>query len=120
MTKKDVVFLLLPCALFLAIGVLALRFSSLLVSPSDARFQHSSQRNFEQVIEKVRSGEVDREKTIELLRSSREVSEAQELARDGTSRLLRWLGWSVVIGTALQVYIVVRISGKKRDPNQIR
>lgn len=92
MTKKDILFLLLPSVLFVAIGMYALRYSRLVLTRSDASSEQFHSQAFERFVEKVQRGELTPDKMIDALRSSQRVADAYEEVQTKTSHFLQALG----------------------------
>src|ERR1051325_4795140 len=106
MTKKEIVFLLLPSAFLVLISGLA--FSGANGFSFSPRIEQRRQQDFQKFIAKVESGalELTKEKSAKLLRDSRSVEEAMVAGHASASRIL---GRCILVGVVLQVYVVFRV-----------
>ena len=106
MTKKEILFLLLPSAFLVFISGLA--FSGANAFSFSPRIEQRRQQDFEKFMAKVESGvvELTKEKSVKLLRDSRNVEEAMVAGHTSTSRML---GAAILVGVILQVYVVFRV-----------
>src|SRR2546425_743206 len=114
MAKREIVFLLLPSALFVGIALLALGSSNeFSLSPKLERFH---KQNIEEFMSKVKSGELQptREKWMDLLRESEAV---QQAVVDGHAKLMRILGYGVLAAVALQGYVIFRVRAVSKTPS---
>jgi len=106
MTKRDVIFLLLPGAFLLFIAVLAL--SSARAFSFSPRIEQRRQQDFERFVAKVQSGEVQptKDKWIELLRGSRQVAAVME---NGHALFAKLLAAGILAGVLIQTYVIFRV-----------
>jgi hypothetical protein len=106
MTRKEILFLLLPSAFLVLISGLA--FSGANAFSFSPRIEQRRQKDFEKFIASVESGAVEltKEKSVKLLRDSRNVEEAMVAGHASTSRTL---GAAILVGVIVQVYVVFRV-----------
>ena len=106
MTKKEILFLLLPSAFLVLISGLA--FSGANAFSFSPRIEQRRQQDFEKFVAKVESGAVEltKEKSVKLLRDSRNVEEAMVAGHASASRIF---GGAILISVILQVYVVFRV-----------
>jgi hypothetical protein len=115
MNKKDILFILLPCVLFISLAIFELHLSG--IFSFDAQLIQSSQGKFEQFVGGVSSGEVDKATIVRVLRNSRETQSNLDVL---ASRWFRCLGWLVLIYVALQVSIVFMLWRKTQPNNSLQ
>ncbi|MEY2427189.1 MAG: hypothetical protein QOJ40_74 [Verrucomicrobiota bacterium] len=117
MTKKDILFLLVPSLLFIALAVASLHWSGGLFS--NDRFEEWRQRNFDELTGKLQSGELQLapDQIVKLLRDARHVEQAQREFLAVNGRIMRALGWFGLVGVVSQIYVVARVKAgcKKGD-----
>jgi len=106
MTKQETLFLLVPRAFLVFVAWLAM--SSLGAFSFSPRIEQRRQQQFEEFVAKVQSGEVHptTNQWIKLLRSSKAVAEPIVA---GHIRILRILSCGILVGVALQVYVIFRV-----------
>src|SRR5947208_17141552 len=99
MTKKEIIFLLLPSAFLLAISGLA--FSEANGYSFSPKVEQHRQKNFEKFLAQVEAGSVEltKEKFVKLLRDSTAVEEAMVAGHTSGSRIL---GCAILFGVILQ------------------
>jgi hypothetical protein len=108
MSKQQILLLLLPCVLFVAMAICALRMSAV------RRIAPASEPAFEEAVEKARR-EGTSEKVLNLLRSSRRVEIANHELQSHMSRFLRVLGWGLLVGVGIQAYGARRLRHGKQN-----
>lgn len=112
MTRKDILFLLLPSAFLLFIAGLAV-----MSSRAFFVFTHSeqwSQKNFEGFTAKVQSGEVQltKDQWIRLLRDSKTIEAEVE---KGHVSLMRIIASGIVVGVLFQAYVIFRVKAGQQQ-----
>ena len=118
MTKRDVIFLLLPSVLFTSMAALALFYASAL--QPDPQQQRKTQKNIDALVRKAQSGD-DGSKAEKLLgsvtNSLRTRDVVHETVAEFHASLSRRVGFGVLFGVVAQIYVVFRVKAglKKRD-----
>src|SRR4051794_26011482 len=108
MSKQQILLLLLPCVLFVAMAICALRMSAV------GRTAPASEPAFEEAVEKARRDGTS-EKVLNLLRSPRRVEIANHELQSHMSRSHRVLGWGLLVGVGIQAYGARRLRHGKQN-----
>ena len=118
MTKRDVVFLLVPSVLFTAMAAMALIYANAL-QPNPQQ-QEKTQRNIDALVRKAQSGEFGpkaEELVDSVINSWRTRDVVHETVAEFHASLSRRLGYGVLFGVAVQIYVIFRVKAgwRKQD-----
>ena len=121
MTKKDIVFLLVPSGLFVGMAFLAFIYADALLP--DQKYHDTMQQKVRELVQKMQTGEAHPkpEDLVEALGNSyRREFDTQRALATAHAKTSRVLGWGVLAGVVLQFYVVFRVKAglRKRDAQQ--
>jgi hypothetical protein len=118
MTKKDILFLLVPSALFAAMAGLLLFYATAFFP--DRNHEQRTQKRVDELVRKVQSGELGPkpDKLVEMLsRSWRREDGLQEDLTKFHAQISRYAGCGILLGIVAQMYAIFRVKAGLRKPH---
>src|SRR5205809_8088462 len=118
MTKRDVIFLLVPSVLFTWMGAVALFYASAL--QPDPQQAQKTQKNIDGLVRKAQSGEFGPKAEL-LVDSVTNSWRARDVIHESVAgfhaSLSRRVGYGVLFGVVAQIYVIFRVKAGcgKRD-----
>ncbi len=117
MTKKDILFLLIPSALFAAMAGLLLFYATAFFP--DRNHEQRTQKRVDELVRKAQSGEMGTksDKLVEMLtRSWRREDELQGDLTKFHAQISRYAGCGILLGIVVQIYVIFRVkAGLRKD-----
>jgi hypothetical protein len=120
MNKKDVTYLLLPSVFFILLARMTLTYAGYLLP--DPRHNEILERNIAVLEKSAQNGEfgTNSDGVVKLLEDSwRRKDFVVTTIGNAHAVISRYVGWSLLIGVALQIWVIFRVrAGLRRDVKQ--
>jgi hypothetical protein len=118
MTKKDIIFLLVPSAFLAAMSGLSLYWASALLP--DPRHAQTTEKNIHELAQKAETGEFgpQPDRLVGVLSDSWRARDVLHESLGGFhAKVSKVLGYGVLVGVALQIYVIFRVKAgmRRRD-----